>query len=253
MRIIASLLLLSAPIWAQFTHTRGISAQGSTGTTVSVTLGAAPATGSTVIVCVATSAAVTALTVKDGAGTPNNYTVSAGSPSTFESGAGQVWLAYLLNAPATANATVTATWTTSVGGPQMWADVFAPTGGAPTFDKDAKTTTNPTAGTTINLPSITPTASGELLYGCAAAGGTISAPAANGTLSGWTGSGGAISGGDMAEYQLNSSASPTTVAFTQSSGNWSAMSLALAPAGGGGGSAISLGKMKKLINLGMPN
>lgn len=203
-----------------FSQVQGAAGSASATTSMTITLTSNPTLGDLVCVAVTPAVAVTAMTCKDS--NNNSYTATPSSPSTIETGAGQVWLFYLLSAPSNATKTLTVAWTTSsdAGG---WADEFSYGTQTCTFDKDASGVG--TTGTTINLPSITPTNSGSLLYAAAAAGGTISAPTANATLGSWTGSGGAITDGDMAEYDLNASGA-TAVQFTQTSGNWSALAMA---------------------------
>ena len=206
-----------------FGHVQGGEADGNSVTTVQVVLGANPTLGNIVCIGFGTSAAVSSLVIKDSNG--NTYTVTPNSPEN--SAGGLVYLAYLLSAPANANKTITATWTTSVFA-SIWADEFSVSGGTAAFDKDAKGTGS---GTTVNLPSITPAGAGELLYSCMGnSGSTITAPTAGGASTNgvWTGAAGGIStngqGGD-AEYDLNASAA-TPVNYTQTSATWSAMAMA---------------------------
>jgi hypothetical protein len=226
--ILLGLLLGSTASFAQFTHVRGAS-HGASGTTNAVALGAAPTTGHLVVVAACPDVAVTALTVKDA--NNNSYTITPHSPSTVTSGAGQCWMAYLLSAPANASATINISWTgaANVAG---FADEFSYTGGTATFDTDIAANTA-TAGTTINTPSITPAASGELLFAGAAAGGTISG--VGGT---WATSGGAILFGDDAEYILSSASGATAVNFAQSSGGWSSMAIAIKLVSAGGAATM---------------
>lgn len=211
-----------------FSHIQGNSSisTGAGIVTNSVTLGAAPRLGDLVCVAVITDSgnntSQTAMTVKDS--NNNSYTVTPGSPSTALTGGGQVWLAYLLSAPANATAVINAAWTGATTSTEMWADEFSPNSGIIAFDKDAKVTNN-TPGTTINTPSITPATAGELLFACAASSGIITAPTANGTLGAWTGSGGGVQNGDMAEYDLAASVAQA-VNFTQNSSSWAAMAMA---------------------------
>jgi len=204
-----------------FTHVTGTS-NSHTGSPLSITLpGGAPTLGQLVLVGMASTVTTSALTVKDA--NNNVYTVTPNSPSTFQTGAGMVWLAYLLSAPSNASATINISWT---GGGLMeaWIDIFNYTQTC-FFDKDVAANTG-TGSTTISTPSITPTNSGSLLYATAAAGGTITHPIKNATLGVWTGSGGAIVGGDMSEYDLSAS-SAEAVEFTQTpSSGWSAMAMA---------------------------
>jgi hypothetical protein len=212
-----------------FTHVQGkVAATAGSGspTTLAVVLNAAPTAGNLVCVAFCPGVSVTGLTVKDA--NNNSYTVTPLSPSTFQTGCGQVWLAYLLSAPANASATINLSWTTTAQTAPAWVDEFSFTGGSAAFDLDVANNTG-VAGTTINTPSITPAGAGELLFAGAAAGGTISAPVAGGASTNgvWTGAAGAITSGDMAEYRLSSSSGATAVNYTQSSGAWSGMAMAL--------------------------
>jgi hypothetical protein len=216
-----------------FTHIQGNSHNATGVTTLNVVLGGAPTLGN--LVCVTFSpggSTISSLAIKDS--NNNSYAISGNSPSTFISGAGQIYMAYLLSAPANASATITATWTT-VTSAAMWADEFHYTGGTCSFDIDIAASTASSA-VTINTPSITPAGAGELLYSGAAAGGTISAPVAGGSSTNgiWTGSDGAIAAGDMAEYILSSASGATAVNYTQSSGAWSAMAMAFILTASGG-------------------
>lgn len=202
-----------------FLHRQGQVGQGvGAVTTVSVVLLSPPTYGNLVCVVVQTNLGVTSLTVQDSNGNP--YTVTPNSPSTPNTG--QIWLAYLLSAPANASATITANWTTAATGPDMWADEFMSSGGTVTFDKDVSGTGT---GININTPSITPTFPNSLLYSGAATPGSISAPTAGATLGVWTGSGGGIpSNGNNAEYDVNAS-SATPVQYTNSNDKWSSMAM----------------------------
>jgi hypothetical protein len=205
-----------------FTHVQGAVGSGVSTASITITLPSNPVQGNIVCVGMAPGIAISGLTVVDG--NSNSYTITPNSPSTFQTNCGQVWLAYLLNAPANANKVITLSWNTADNTPVAWADEFSVSGGTAAFDKDAKANTG-TAGTTINTPTITPTGPTELLFACAASGSAITAPAANGNLGVWKGSGGAITSGDMAEYDLSAS-SLTAVNFTQASAGWSAMAMA---------------------------
>lgn len=207
-----------------FGHVQGTShSAGGSASAVSATLGAAPTLGNLVCVALVTATAVTALSVKDA--NNNVYTVTTNSPSTVQSGAGQVWLAYLLSAPSNASAVINLTWTTATNPPIVWADEFSISGGTCAFDKDAKNN-SAASSTTISTPTITPIGAGELLYSGAAAGGAITAPTAGAVSGSWTGSAGAITNGDMAEYILSSGTGAIAVHYIQSSGTWSAMAMA---------------------------
>jgi hypothetical protein len=207
-----------------FTHSQGAVGCAGASSPCNIVLTNNPATGD-VIGCAVTSSTASAITsitsVKDS--NSNSYTVTPLSPSTFLSGAGQVWLYYLI-APSNATKTITVTYTASNDTAAVWCDDFTVSGGTATFDTDARAET--ASGSSCNTPSITPAQSGELLYAALAPESSVTAPASGATLGVWTGSGGALTNNNMAEYTLSAS-SATAVNFTcSSSGGWSAMSMA---------------------------
>lgn len=182
-------------------------------TTLNVVLGSPPTVGNVVCTGLITNVAISSVTCVDSAG--KTYTVTPGSPAN--NGGSEVWLAYLLNAPTGATATITWTWTT-LANPAAFASEFGVSGGYAFFDKEAEAATN-ASGTSIVLPSITPSSQYELLYSAVNPHNGISAPAAGGTLGGWTGSGQDGTTGSAAEYMLSASASPTAVAYTDAMSN----------------------------------
>jgi hypothetical protein len=201
-------------------------------TTLSASLPNNPAAGDVVVVAIFSglTSAITVSAVHDGAGTPNSYTITPNSPSTFLSGAGQIWLAYFI-ATATANKTITVQISSTANTYSFLVEDFTVTGGTATFDKDVANETPSSGGTTINLPSITPTNSGSLLYASGCPASTITEPTAGVVQGGWTGSQAGLVAGNSgsnfgAEYQLSGSGA-TPVNFTMSSsGGWSAMAMA---------------------------
>ena len=216
-----------------FTHIQGTSASFAVSElSQAITLGAAPGNGHLVcygIIITYTGGSITSLSITDG--NNNSYAVTPNSPAplTTQGGGttGATYLAYLLPAPANADATITATWTGTTGtsGVQVFADEFSFTGHC-IFDVDAEATST-VASTTITTPSITPTyGAGELLYSVAGSTGSITAPAAGATRGIWTGCGGGISNGDDAEYVLSSAAGASAVNYLQSSNGWAAMAMA---------------------------
>lgn len=206
-----------------FTHVQGAGNNTvSSVTTLNVVLPANPTPGN--MVCVAfASVSVSAFGVQDSAG--NIYTVTPLSPSPFITGAGEVWLAYLLNAPANATKTLTATWTTASLG-ILWADEFS-AATTVVFDQDVEASAGAGNGTSINTPVIVPTAPNSLVYAAAGDNGTITAPAANATLGAWTGAVGGIQlSGAAAEFDLSVTGSQA-VQYTQSSAvAWVGMAMA---------------------------
>ena len=216
----------------RFWHVQGNCAKDSAGngtaTSESVVLPAVPTQGNTVAVALPLAGASglpISISVKDG--NSNSYTVTPNSPATYSTYEGQ-WMAYLLNAPANASATINATWTNGAYA-GICADEFAASGSV-TFDKDAAKSSGAASGTTANLPSLTPTySSGELLYSGVDPGADVTAPAAGAALGSWTGAAGGIipSYGMAAEYDL-SATSATAVDYTvNTSGSaYAAMSVA---------------------------
>jgi hypothetical protein len=205
---------------SSFTHVQGAVGYKPSSSPDTITLGANPTLGNLVCVGITTlGSAITAVSVKDS--NNNAYTITPNSPSALQSGAGQVWMAYLLSAPSNASKTITISYTGSVS-VGAWADEFS--GGPFSFDKDVSAA-NSVAGTTVNTPTLATAASGELLYAAAGVNGDISAPTAGETLGSWTGAGGAITAGNMSEYDLSASGT-VAVQFTSSPSTWAAMAMA---------------------------
>lgn len=185
---------------------------------------ASPTAGSLLVAVVAFDAPVSNLQIQDSSTPSNLFTITPNSPSSFQSGAGQVYLAYILTTPSNVPQV---NWLVSWSGTAnvtIWVDEFIVAGGVASFDTEASAT-SAIAGTSINTPSITPTGVNELLYAGCAAGGTVSSPTAGGTQGVWTGSGGSPTSRGMAEYVLSASAG-TAVDFVQTSGVWSAIAAA---------------------------
>lgn len=210
---------------------------------ISVVLTSAPTAGDIVCVALGQGAATSGAvlnTVKDS--NNNSYTITPNSPSTFQSGAGQIWLAYLLSAPANASATITF----NVSGLNtiscdMWAVEFSVSGGTVAFDKDAKA--NSATGTTINTPSITPAGSGQLAYAAASSGGTVSSAGTPWTI------GTIAASGDADEYDLSISAA-TSVNWPETGGSgWSAMAMTFTFTASGG-STPTFGTHRLLMGVG---
>jgi hypothetical protein len=206
-----------------FAHVQGAmaidTAQNGTATTVSVSLGNNPATGD--VVCVGLffygSSAPSSVSIKDA--NSNAYTITPHSPATYSNGKGWIYAAYLLSAPSNASKSITATWTNGEYA-EIYAEEFSVSGGTQGFDTDVAQSNTTNSSTTISLPSITPSSSGELLYSTMGIASTsVTAPTAGATLGGWTGAAGGISGtytGVDSEYITNSGSSATAVDYTVS-------------------------------------
>lgn len=193
------------------------------GTTATATLTNNPTAGNFVIALVASAnGAATTCTVQDGAGTPNAYTKTAGSP-TFRLGIGSAFVFYLPNAPGTANKAITATASsTSV---QIWVAEFSGVATSSPFEREAGDNTH--SGATINLPTITTTNNGDLIVACAVAGATITS--AN---SPWTGIS-IVQNGNYAAYMIQGTAGAQAINFTQNaSSTWTAQEAAFKAAAG---------------------
>ena len=159
-----------------FTHVTGQSAGGSatSGKTVAVTLANNPTAGNVVALAIlyysGGASGTTISSIKDA--NNNSYTVTANSPSVYDSGAGQIFLAYRLPAPANASKTITVTFVGTIVTAAVWADEFAASGGTATFDSDIRGTGT---GTGINTPTISVSGASELLYSGVAYQNTVTA------------------------------------------------------------------------------
>lgn len=196
-----------------WSHIQSCHASGGNATNIACVLSANPATGNTVVVefgILLTTA--TGVACKDG--NNNSYTVS-GTIATNSTGPLAEYGAYLLSAPANANATITCSWTGSSGFDEIFAGEFKDTGGTPAFDQVVASPANSTAsGTTINVPSFTPAVAGSLAYCSAFPNNSVTAPISGGTQGIWTGDN--IDNGG-AEYSLSTAASAQTCNMTDSS------------------------------------
>ena len=191
-------------------------------TSITGTFPVNPTTGNVVCIALAVStASIGTLTVKDGAGTPNSYTLSPSSPLAATAPLTGYYLAIacIMAAPSSANKTITASWTGSTSnGTTIWGDEFHLSSGTAVVDNDATQPLGTAIGTAINTtPTLTPAVAGELFYGVVIVGNSIVAPTAGGTLGVWTGS---PAGNDstyttLPEYDLSVSAA-TPVNYTDS-------------------------------------
>lgn len=217
-----------------FTHRAGQAAFSSNATSASsitVTLAANPTTSDLVTCFWGVYSSVTSFVVKDSAGTPNSYAVTAASPHTGTSGF-FFYTSYLLVAPSTATKTITASWTGATGFQIGICDeVVDSSPGHQTFDKEAFEGAGTASGTTINSPSLTPAVSNEFIFAAAIPNDSISAPTAGATLGVWTGSYLDSSGSGIgSEYDLSAS-TLTAVQFTDntSSDPYNAISVGFEP------------------------
>jgi hypothetical protein len=209
-----------------FSHVQGQKADATSSVTaLQIVLGSNPTPGNLVCVGVEIAGSNAGLSIKDA--NNNTYQLTPNSPASC--GSATVSLAYLLSAPANASATINISWTNAAAYDSAWADEFSPSGGAAVFDKDAVQSNGTASGYTINLPSITPSGSNELLYGTAAPDHSITAPAAGATLGAWTGAAGGIdsSTGCTSEYCLSAS-SATAADYTDNTSGDSYCAMAMA-------------------------
>ena len=140
-----------------FTHRQGASGATASGNSVAVTLASTPNVGN--VVCFGMTwggSAISALSVKDG--NNNVYTISPKSPTSDSLTA----MAYLI-VVSNPHATITATWTGTAQAAAAWAEEFTVAGGIAVFDKDVSSV-GAGPGTAINLPTITPSSNGALLW-----------------------------------------------------------------------------------------
>ncbi len=219
---------LSQAAAPSFTHVQGNSgASGAVGsTTVSVTLLNSVTAGDFIACGLSgfepTNTALVSVVDQSG----NVYSTSPHSPTAYLSGAGMGWLLYNLTPPA-GNTTITGTLGAAAVYPGQYilhCDEFRVTGGVPAFDLDA-VNSDAGPGTTMNLPSITPSSSGSLLYAVGNPRWNITACGASWVCggSGIQNSTGYGLGGTATEY-ITSASGTTAINFTQNqSGTWSAL------------------------------
>lgn len=139
------------------------------GSSIAVTLNSAPTTGNAVICAISsypTTLTITAISDSNS----NAYTVTPHSPSVANTNSWGTSLAYLLNAPANATGTITATTSGTITyNSTVQCEEFHRSAGTWTFDADAAGS----GGTrSIASPSLTPANTGELLYSYAAINGS---------------------------------------------------------------------------------
>lgn len=182
-KLFALLFLFAAPAFAQYTIPLATEAIGPLaagaiyGATVrtnnfhvveasasswSQALGTNPTAGDLVVCILGNKAAVTLTSVKDGAGTPNSYTVvgpvSGGTYPYLD----DLYIAYLLVAPATANATINVIWSATTAGDFGCVDEPV-SSGTPVYDTSGGAISS-SGFNVINTPALTIANSGEFLY-----------------------------------------------------------------------------------------
>ena len=154
----------SSPAWTRIQG--GSTASASQVTSLTLTLPSNPGVGRDVLVGIefdsGSSVPVSNVSVHDANG--NWYTMSPHSPFLDpRSGKTEsLYFFYLLNAPWNAGQTLYVNWTTAIDA-VAWADEFSSSSGAAAFDTDTGAV-NVFPDASINLPSITPAGSNQLLY-----------------------------------------------------------------------------------------
>lgn len=199
------------------------------GATVTATLPNNPTTGNLVVALISCGAASTTMTVVDGAATPNSYTATTKTPfSSTSSPPGTTGIFYFI-ATATANKAIKVT-TNNTTQTDIFVAEFSGNASSSVLEADATNNTT-TAGTTINLPSITTVNNGDLLVSCQVTGGNTTG--ANSPWTGWAG--GVPASGDYAEYFIQSTAGARAVNYTTTSGAWNCIEAAFKAAAGAAG------------------
>lgn len=230
MKKLLLLMALSCPAFGQtWTHIQGNwfhLEEGTSQTSIAVTLSGTPVTGNLLVLAVAvaefSAAQDTITSLKDCNNVNLTYTPSSPNPATVWTNVGQMWLAYYI-VPASPCTTFTATVnmsSTSVSA--IWGDEFHLSSGTPTLhlDASAQSTTSPSSIIVTAPPSITVSA-GELLYAiCAVDSGLGTSPTVN---SPWT-LGASLPPGGANEFQagayiLSSSAGATVMSFNDTAFN----------------------------------
>jgi hypothetical protein len=217
LRQLLTILLLGHSLFAANSFVQKCLSTGS-GTTSACTMTGAVTAGDFISVGVAAdSGPVTLNSVQDQAG--NAYTILG--PCT--NGSGEAWVAYRANVPGTGASTtvLTATFSASTIGHSIWAREFGGIATTSPVDVSATTSCTGTAGTVINLPTLTPTITGDLLYAVTYDAGAVSA-----TGGGWAAADSNIQNGEADEYILTGTTSATAVNWATSAGAWAAVEVA---------------------------
>jgi hypothetical protein len=132
---------------------------------------------------------------------------------------GVQFLGYILSAPSNAQIPVKCTWTTASTVTNIFCEYFTYTGGSIGFKNSNVVNESGSSQTNVNAPSLTPNASGDLLYGFAVASGSGTITNTVGSTAGvWTVTSNTDEG---IEYELSSGSGSTAINFTQSvAGPW---------------------------------
>ncbi len=238
---------------ATFAHSQATtgSNNNANSTTLTVTLPNNPATGDLVVVgftwANGASTQPSVPTVVDSSS--NSYTISPKSPSSTQgAGAGFAYAFYLLSAPSTATKSIKATYQSTGGGAVHAAilqiDDFNVTGSI-SFFADAVGASS--SGGTINNPTITSGAAGDLLFCHATPANSIST-----VNSPWT-KGVIDSDGQATGYILSASTGGTAVNMTQVSGAWDSIALAFTTSSGATSAAARMLFAAPLTGIGSGN
>jgi hypothetical protein len=193
--------------------------------TLSVVLPAAPTEGN--LVCIAAiyyktgSSGSSILSIQDE--NAKTYTVSSGSPSTYDSNSGQVHAGYLLSAPAGCGQTITITFADTFEVAGMFVKEFSYTGGPIALDAYTEGTGS---GTSVN----TPTATVSSVNGLGFAATAISTSLTSGD-SPWTDFGADVLGGRCI-YDVDIDSNQAVAYTASSSGSWTGMAMTFGAAGG---------------------
>ncbi|HXX14707.1 MAG TPA: hypothetical protein VEJ47_07370 [Candidatus Eremiobacteraceae bacterium] len=241
------LLLLASAQLAEaqsFTHIQGQSNNGASPTGITEVLPQSPGKGHLLVfwLFLYGNTTFSNLVVKDAKNNAFTLTPQSVANSMGTAQDGFVYAGYILSTPARMSATISATWTGNGRAYLMnlSIDEFSYTGGTPAFDREIyyDSIANSVTGTTMNLPAIVPSQSGELLYAGGQGTSHITAPYTGGTLGLWSGSGGGYSTYDSdatAEYILSSPSTSTAINITManSGSGWLGYIMAIKLVGGG--------------------
>lgn len=192
---------------------------------LTVTLPNNPTVGNLVVVVFNFSSNTNTISsIKDSAGTPNNYTLTSKTPyqntATFGGAGNTTGIAYLQNVPAGATKSITITTTPSNTALDIWAAEFSGAATTSVFENDA-TNNSSVAGTTINLPTYTTLNNGDLLIGGCFVSGAVSSAGAP-----WTEISTLPASGNGAEFTIKAVAGAQAVNWAATSSTWAAIEAA---------------------------
>lgn len=220
-RLLLTILLLAASMaFGATAHVnRCANFTAATGSTIACTITGVQAGSALSAIVAYDGTSRTLSTLRDGA--LNNFTITPNSPNSDAGLSERMYIGYRLNVSA-GNTTITATLSGNATNRLIWVEEISGVPASAGLDIDGK---NTGSGTTVNLPSISTTVSGDFMHCAAVVANTITAAGGGFTL-------GTVQNGNADEYQVLGASGAYTANFSQpAGGSFMAMCAAYKPAG----------------------